>query len=63
VKRVECPRHIWLLTSENPDGDPPTIRVKCWLCWKRHRWPAAARSQVRDTWSAWSKRALEQRNR
>jgi hypothetical protein len=56
-----CPGHLWLVTSENVHVEPPTIRVKCWYCLKRHRWPAKRRYQTVGRWREWESTARKTR--
>lgn len=49
-------QHLWLITSEKLAIRNPTIRVKCWLCFKRHRWEAHLRPATRGYWKDWAKK-------
>ena len=56
VKRVDCPRHTWLITSYTESRGEPSVRVKCWACFKRARWPRRRAFVAEGTWKDWEKR-------
>jgi hypothetical protein len=57
MSRFLCAQHVWLVTSEHLEPPKSTIRVRCWRCSKRYRWPASYRDLTRGTWTEWLKRA------
>lgn len=62
MNRVPCARHFWLITSRGQSRGEPTVRVQCWLCLKRGRWPAAQAFQAQGEWWKYERRYSRVRN-
>jgi len=57
MRRIGCAEHVWLITSGGQSRGEPTVRVKCWRCFKRGRWPVQRISLARGMWKQWEERS------